>query len=111
MRGGRRPVLEAPNDGLTTTDYLESTMAKKHYSADSVPLPLSQPPSGMGLLKALYVPAPSLTDELLTIKTYVLTAEPYIGENLDLARRLQEHVSVRQNASPSGGTPTSISID
>ena len=84
-------------------------MAKKHYSADSGPLP--QPPSGMGLLKALYAPAPRLTGELLTIKTYVLTGEPYIGESLHLTRRLQEHVSVRQNASPSGGTPTSISID
>ena len=84
-------------------------MAKQHYSADSGPLP--QPPSGMGLLKALHVPAPRLTGGLLTIKTYVLTGEPYIGENLDLARRLHEHVSVRQDASPSGGTPTSISID
>lgn len=84
-------------------------MAKKHYSADSGRLP--QPPSGMGLLKALYAPAPRLAGELLTIKTYVLTGEPYIGESLHLTRRLQEHVSVRQNASPSGGTPTSISID
>ncbi len=109
MRGGRRLVLEAPNDGLTTTDCLESTMATKHYSADSAPLP--QPPSGMGLLKALYVPASRRTGELPTIKTHVLTGKPYIGENLDLARRLQEHVSVRQNASPSGGNPVSISID
>jgi hypothetical protein len=49
-------------------------MAKQHYSADSGPLP--QPPSGMGLLKALHVPAPRLTGGLLTIKTYVLTGEP-----------------------------------
>jgi hypothetical protein len=83
-------------------------MAKQHYSADS---PLAQPPSGTGLLKALFVPAPRLTGELLTIKTCVLTGEPYIGQNLDLARRLQDHVCVRQDASPSGGTPTSISID
>jgi hypothetical protein len=109
MRGGRRPVFEAPNDGLTTTDYLESTMAEKHYNADSGPLP--QPPSGMGLLKAPYVLAPRLPGALLTIKSNVLTGEPYIGENLDLARRRQEHVSGRQNASPSGCTPTSISID
>jgi hypothetical protein len=28
-------VLEAPYDGLTTTDYLESVMAKHHYNHDS----------------------------------------------------------------------------
>jgi hypothetical protein len=27
--------VEAPNDGLTTTDYLESVMAKHHYNHDS----------------------------------------------------------------------------
>jgi hypothetical protein len=84
-------------------------MAKNHYSADSAPLP--QPPSGMGLFKTLNVPASCLTDALPTIKTCVLTGtNPYIGENLDLVRRLPEHVSRRRMASPSG-TPTPISID
>ena len=32
-------VLEAPTNGLTTTDYSESIMAKSHYSADSASLP------------------------------------------------------------------------
>lgn len=40
-RSGCRPVVETPNDSLTTTDCKESIMAKFDYIADSAPLPLS----------------------------------------------------------------------
>ena len=58
-------MLEAPNDGLTTTDCLESAMAKHHYSADSArdPHPLSltaagrcMPPDGIAARMASALP-------------------------------------------------------
>ncbi len=36
-------MVATPADGLTTTDYLESTMAKRHYTADSAFLLPSSP--------------------------------------------------------------------
>jgi hypothetical protein len=84
-------------------------MAKKHYSADSAPLP--QPPSGMGLFKTLNMPASCLTDALPVITTFVVRdTNAYVGESLDLGRRLSEHVSARRKARPSG-IPTPVSID
>jgi hypothetical protein len=104
-KGGRRQVLEASGDDLTTTDYQESIMAKRHYSADSAALP--PPPSPLDLtvctttrpFTALKFPASFPNSPLPPIVTYVLTdACPNIGPSSDVGRRLSEHEAVRRKS-------------
>ncbi|MCS3765275.1 hypothetical protein [Bradyrhizobium centrosematis] len=91
-------------------------MAKRQYSADSAPLPQSYlPPDGnkMGTFESLHLRAPFSKGTSSVPTTFVITGtNAYIGENVDLRRRIPEHYSVRRKTGHSGTyTPTPISID
>lgn len=88
-------------------------MAKSQYSADSASLPQYPSTSSgnrMGTFKIAYFPARYLKDPFSAPTTFVLTGtNTYVGENVDLGRRIPEHASVRRKAGHSGTyTPTSI---
>ncbi|QOZ67295.1 hypothetical protein [Bradyrhizobium arachidis] len=90
-------------------------MAKSQYSADSASPPQFPSPSHdnkVGTFKIAYFPAPYLKDTLSMPTPFVLAGISYVGENVDLRRRIPEHNSIRRKAGHSGTyTTTPSSID